>query len=118
MVPDIPAFDVVLAHKLYTALLKPVESGWQSAKSLIVVTNGALGELPLALLPTAPAQVDAQAEPYFSGYRNVPWLARTHAVTVVPSASALVTLRQLPPGAANRDRLIGFGDPFFNAVFS
>ncbi|HEX4409208.1 MAG TPA: CHAT domain-containing protein [Xanthobacteraceae bacterium] len=115
MVPDIPAFDVGLAHKLYTALLKPVESGWQSSKSLIVVTNGALGELPLALLPTAPAQVDAQAEPFFSGYRNVPWLARTHAVTVVPSASALVTLRQLPAGAAGRDKLIGFGDPFFNA---
>ena len=54
-------------------------------------------------------------KPLFAGYRNVPWLARTHAVTVVPSASALVTLRRLPPGSPSRDKLIGFGDPYFNA---
>ena len=39
-------------------------------KSLIVVTNGALGELPLGLLPTAPSQIDAQAKPLFAGYRE------------------------------------------------
>ncbi len=44
---DIPPFDLALAHELYTLLLKPVEAGWQPAKSLIVVTNGALGLLPL-----------------------------------------------------------------------
>jgi CHAT domain-containing protein len=112
---DIPPFDVTLAYELYSLLLKPVEAGWQSARSLIVVTNGALGELPLGLLPTTPSQVDAAAEPYFSGYRNVAWLARTHAVTMIPSASALVTLRHLPPGSLSRDKLIGFGDPYFNA---
>jgi CHAT domain-containing protein len=115
MVADIPAFDVSLAYQLYSQLLKPVAAGWQGSKNLIVVTNGALGELPLGLLPTAPAQVDAQAQPLFSGYRSVPWLARTHAVTVVPSAAALVTLRHLPAGAPGRDMLIGFGDPYFNA---
>ena len=115
MVSDIAPFDLPLAYDLYATLLKPVEAGWKPAKSLIVVTNGALGELPLSLLPTAPSQVDAQANPPFSGYRSVPWLARTHAVTVVPSASALVMLRRLPPGSPNRERLIGFGDPYFNA---
>ena len=38
----------------------------------------------------------------FAGYRDVPWLARTHAVTMVPSAAALRTLRQLPPGSPTR----------------
>jgi CHAT domain-containing protein len=113
-VGDIPPFDLALAYDLYAALLKPVEAGWQGAKSLIVVTNGALGELPLGLLPTAPAQVDIHAEPLFAGYRDVPWLARSHAVTVIPAASALVTLRHLPPGSPNRETLIGFGDPYFN----
>ncbi len=115
MVSEIPPFDLTLAYGLYTSLLKPVEAAWQPAKSLIVVTNGALGELPLGLLPTAPSQVDPNAKPLFAGYRDVPWLARTHAVTVVPSASALVTLRHLPPGSADRDKLIGFGDPYFNS---
>ena len=113
-VSEIPPFDLGLAYELYGMLLKPVEAAWRPAKSLIVVTNGALGELPLDLLPTAPAQVDMQAKPLFAGYRNVPWLARTHAVTVIPSASALVTLRHLPPGSSTRDKLIGFGDPYFS----
>jgi tetratricopeptide (TPR) repeat protein len=114
MVNEIPPFDLTLAYELYSLLLEPVDSGWQSAKSLIVVTNGALGELPLGLLPTAPSQVDSKAKPLFAGYRDVPWLARNHAVTVIPSASALVTLRRLPPSSPNRETLIGFGDPYFN----
>jgi CHAT domain-containing protein len=114
-VGEIPPFDLALAYELYSLLLKQVEIGWKSARSLIVVANGALGELPLGLLPTAPAQVNPQAKPLFAGYRNVQWLARSHAVTVVPSAAALVTLRRLPPGAPGRDTLIAFGDPYFNA---
>jgi len=114
MISDIPPFDLKLAYELYGLLLKPVEAGWKQAKNLIVVTNGALGLLPLSLLPTAPAQVTEGDGPLFSGYRQVPWLARTHAVTMVPSAAALRTLRQIPPGSAKRERLIGFGDPIFS----
>ena len=113
-IEQIPAFNVGEAHELYATLLAPVESGWKGAKNLVVVTNGALGELPLGLLPTENVQVDMQAQPLFAGYRNVPWLARSHNVTVVPSAAAFLTLRSLPPGSANRESLIGFGDPYFS----
>ena len=44
----------------------------------------------------------------------MPWLARSHAVTLVPSSSALQTLRKLPPGKSSRQELIAFGDPYFN----
>jgi CHAT domain-containing protein/tetratricopeptide (TPR) repeat protein len=111
---DIPPFDLAQAYELYGLLLKPVEAGWKPANSLIVVTNGAIGLLPLSLLPTAPAQVTSNAEPLFAEYRGVPWLARTHAVTMVPSAAALRTLRQLPPGSQGREQMIGFGDPIFS----
>jgi CHAT domain-containing protein len=114
MISDIPEFDLKLAYELYSILLKPVESGWTSAKNLIVITNGALGLLPLSLLPTAPSEVKLDDDPLFSGYRNVPWLARTHAVTTVPSAAALRTLRNLPAGKPNRGELIAFGDPYFS----
>ncbi|UWU95263.1 CHAT domain-containing protein [Bradyrhizobium sp. CB1015] len=114
MISDIPPFDLKLGYELYELLLKPVESGWKPAKNLIVVTNGALGLLPLSLLPTAPAEVAADEDPLFVGYRNVPWLARTHAVSTVPSAAALRTLRQLPPGKPGRGDLVAFGDPYFN----
>jgi CHAT domain-containing protein len=115
LISYIPPFDLSVAYELYSFLLKPVEAGWKTAKSLVVATNGALGELPLSVLTTEPSHIDAQANPLFAGYRNVPWLARSHAVTMIPSASALVTLRRLPPGAPQRDKLIAFGDPYFSA---
>ena len=114
MISDIPTFDLALGYELYSILLKPVEGGWKPAKNLVVVTNGALGLLPLSLLPTAAAEVKTDDDPLFSSYRNVPWLARTHAVTLVPSAAALQTLRKLPPGKSSRQDLIAFGDPYFS----
>ncbi|CAN5725455.1 tetratricopeptide repeat protein [soil metagenome] len=113
-ISDIPVFDTNLAHELYGLLLKPVESVWRPARSLIVATNGALGLLPLGVLPTAPAVLGADSGAAFANYRAIPWLARSHAVTMMPSAGALRTLRQLPPGSPRRDALIGFGDPLFN----
>ncbi|MBV9982113.1 MAG: CHAT domain-containing protein [Bradyrhizobium sp.] len=114
MISDIPPFDLRLAYELYQLILKPVEAGWKPAKNLIVVTNGALGLLPLSLLPTAPAEAKADDDPLFAGYREVPWLARTHAVATIPSAAALRTLRQLPPGRPDREEIVGFGDPYFS----
>lgn len=116
VVSEIPRFDLTLAHELYRLLLAPVEASWKPAKNLIIITNGALGLLPLSLLPTAAAAVAETDEPPFTGYRNVAWLARTHAVTMVPSAAALRTLRQQPPGSDKREQLIGFGDPWFSAA--
>jgi CHAT domain-containing protein len=114
MISDIPAFDLNLAYDLYAALLKPTEANWRPTKNLIVVTNGALGLLPLSLLPAEPSRIDPNDDPLFSSYRKVPWLARTHAVTLVPSISALLTLRKLPVGTASRQQMIGFGDPLFS----
>jgi CHAT domain-containing protein len=114
MISDIPPYDLALAYEIYSLLLKPVETGWKPANNLIVVTNGALGLLPLSLLPTAPAEVKQGEEPAFASYRNVPWLARRHAVTMVPSVAALRTLRQLPRGSDVREQIIGFGDPIFS----
>src|ERR1700730_12061617 len=75
MIADIPPFDLKLGFELYSLLLKPVEAGWKSAKNLIVVTDGALGLLPLSLFPTAPSGITSDDDPLFSSYRNVPWLA-------------------------------------------
>jgi len=114
MISDIPPYDLKLAYDLYSTLLKPAEADWKPAKKMIVVTNGALGLLPLSLLPMAPSEINLDDDPLFSGYRKVPWLARTYAVTMVPSITALATLRRLPPGTASRQELIGFGDPVFS----
>jgi CHAT domain-containing protein len=111
---DIPAFDVKLAHALYQILLQPVEAGWRDAKSLLVVPDRALGQIPFALLVTAPHELNAKGEPLFAAYRAVPWLLRQMAVTQLPSVNSLITLRKVPPGDARRLPFIGFGDPWFS----
>ncbi len=111
---EIPPFDVALAHGLYATLLQPIEDAWRPARNLIVVTNGALGFLPLGLLPTAPTELAPDPSLLFAEYRGVPWLARDHAVTVMPSVSALRALRTTAVADTHREKLIGFGDPYFN----
>ncbi|MFQ5757850.1 MAG: CHAT domain-containing protein, partial [Acidiferrobacterales bacterium] len=111
---DIPTFDVKLAYKLYTALLKPVEAAWKTSKRLLVVVHGPLGQLPLSVLPTTRVNVGKQRPPLFARYRHVPWLARTHTITVLPSVASLITLRSLPPLKTKRRPFAGFGDPYFS----
>ena len=111
---DIPDFDVAAAHGLYTALLEPVKAGWQGSKSLLAVSDGPLGYLPLGVLPTADTALPGSAGALFSNYQAIPWLVRSHAVTVLPSVASLKTLRGVPAGDAARKAFIGFGDPYFN----
>ena len=112
---EIPDFEVDIAFGLYEELLEPVKDGWKDAESLLVVAHGPLGYLPFAVLPTAAAALRPAAEVLFANHQGVPWLARTHAVTVLPSVASLKTLRSLPPPAAERRAFAGFGDPFFSA---
>ena len=111
---DIPDFDLRLAYRLFRQLLAPVEIAWRPAKSLIVSANGALGQLPFSILPTAKSRLSDAEGPLFSSYRKVPWLARTHSVTFVPSASSFITLRSARGGRIAGKPFIGFGDPIFN----
>ena len=110
---EVPAFDVAGAYDLYAALLEPVKGGWWDAESLFVVAHGPLGYLPFSVLPTGPVEAVADTVPAFAGYRDIPWLARTHVVTVLPSVASLQSLRALGPGDPSRRALAGFGDPFF-----
>ena len=111
---DIPAFDVARAHRLYAALLEPVAEAWRGADTLLIVADGGLAQLPFGLLPTRAVALGAEHGALFAHYRQVPWLIRSHAITVLPSVTALATLRAVPPGDPDRRPFIGFGDPLFN----
>lgn len=112
----LPEFDVTVAHQLYRTLLEPVSAGWRSARRIVVAPHGPLAGLPLDVLVTAPSSAARNGGVPFSEYRAVPWLARTHAVTVVPSVSSLVTLRTLPASTRPRRAMAGFGDPYFSTA--
>ncbi|MBM3540760.1 MAG: CHAT domain-containing protein, partial [Alphaproteobacteria bacterium] len=114
-IEEIPAFDVAAAHGLYKAFLEPVAPSWQGAKTLLVVPHGAWGFLPLSVLPTKAAPLKKDGQIAFASYREVAWLARSHAVANLPSAASLKALRALPAASAQRQAFVGFGDPWFNA---
>lgn len=107
-------FDTSISHRLYSDLLRPVETSWKDASSLIIVPHRALGQMPFSLLVTAPAEVGGDTSARFDSYRTVPWLLRKAAVTQLPSVNALTALRALPPATGYRHEFIGFGDPYFS----
>lgn len=111
---DIPDFDVKLAHRLFATLLGPTFNSWSNKKKLIVVADGPLGQLPFSLLPTRETNLAEDKQVLFANYKEVPWLARTHAITVMPSVASLVALRALPETIVAQRPFVGFGDPIFS----
>lgn len=113
-VNDVPAFNVEGSYRLYQSILGPVEKGWIGAKNLVVITNGALGYFPFGLFPTQDVKL-VKANELFAEYRKVPWLIKTHTVTMTPSTSAFKAIRTAKPASQSRS-FAGFGDPIFQAV--
>lgn len=109
------AFDTDAGVELYDELLGPVREAWRGADTLLVVSNGALAQLPFSLLPTAKPAAATDGGLPLARFKAVPWLVREIAVAYLPSVSALVTLRALPAGDARRAPFAGFGDPDFGA---
>ncbi len=106
----IPVFDVGLAHALYKALLEPVARGWKGAKDLLVVAHGPLGQLPFSLLVTAKAEVKDGNRALFSGYKDVPWLIRSHSVTTLPTVGSMMALLRRSSRHASRRRRYSSSD--------
>lgn len=112
----IPPYDLRVAYEqLYLPLLKPLEPAFAGAKSLLVVADGPLAQLPWAVLPTepAPAAAPGAAGLRFAEYSRAPWLIRRQAVAHLPSATALVALRRMTPAAPAPRPFVGIGDPVF-----
>lgn len=105
----LPPYDHSRAHALYQALFGKVVDLIEG-KHLIVVPTGPLGKLPLHVLVTEtprrnPIAILRGASP------GISWLARQHAITILPAVSSLRALRRV--GAPSRATLpmVGFGNP-------
>jgi CHAT domain-containing protein len=111
---DIPPYDTDGSYALYEKLLLPVREGWKDARDLLVIANEPLSRLPLDVLTTAPFKRPADEKLLFDSYRKAPWLIGQVSITMVPSASSLISLRSLPEGPSHRKAFAGFGDPIFS----
>lgn len=104
-------FDVHRANQLYTELFGEIESVIGD-KELLIVPTGSLTQLPFHVLVTqSPAAVPPAS---FSEYRDVAWLMRKHATTVLPTVSSLHALRKLLTESRASEAYVGFGDPLLD----
>lgn len=108
-----PAFPFDVGHQLYASLLAPVEGAWKGARELIVIPHGALDQLPLAVLTTAPFQPERGAGDG-DWMARAPWLIKDVAISRLPAAMAVQGLRSRRQGPAAAHAFIGFGDPVFS----
>src|ERR1700683_3279757 len=99
-------FDTQASFELYQQVLGPVEDMIAAKPRWSLVVNGALTSLPPQLLITR--------DPAGKELRDVDWLLRTHAVTVLPSVGSLKVLRGKSAMADAAKPLIGFADPVFD----
>ena len=78
----------------------------------MIVPQGALTQLPFQVLLTeAPS---AAPPPAATGYRDTAWLARKHAMSLLPAVSSLKALRELAKESGASEPYIGFGDPLLD----
>jgi CHAT domain-containing protein len=98
-------FDHIRAHKLYTALFGEV-ADLIKGKHLLLVPSGPLTQLPFQVLVTE--------TPTTSQHRSIRWLARNHALTVLPAVSSLKALRRVSKPSMAQYPIIGFGNPLLD----
>ena len=105
---DIRPFNRTNAFDLYQKLFKPAEPLLEGVRHIFVVPDGPLQSLPLGVLVTEEPQGSFED---FGGYRQVPWLARRYAMTVLPSVSSLRALRAFAKRSKATKPFLGIGDP-------
>jgi CHAT domain-containing protein/Tfp pilus assembly protein PilF len=99
-------FDAALAYKIYQETFAAFGEKIAAKKRLSIVTNGALTSLPPQLLITK----DASGK----SLKEMDWLIRSHAITVLPSVASLKILRSGSQTSSARKPIIAFADPVFS----
>lgn len=107
-------FDIVAARRLFVDLAGPAAARLAAAKSIVFEPDGAMLRLPVNLLVTDDASVDAykarQAQKNADefDFTRTAWLGRKADISTAVSARAFRDTRAVAPSTAPRDYL-GFG---------
>jgi CHAT domain-containing protein/Tfp pilus assembly protein PilF len=105
-IAQVMRFDSEMAYKIYRATFGVFADKLASKKRLSIITNGALTSLPPQLLVTK--------EPGGKKLKELDWLVRSHAITVLPSVASLKVLRGGSQASSARKPMIAFADPVFS----
>ena len=101
-------FDIQAAYELYKKLFEPFRNELRTVKHLILIADGAMQNLPPAVLIDSLPNEHPES---FGDFQTLGFLGRKYAFSISPSVSSFVALRQ----AATRSRaelpFFGVGDP-------
>ncbi|MEZ5923637.1 MAG: CHAT domain-containing tetratricopeptide repeat protein [Hyphomicrobiaceae bacterium] len=106
--------DLNASFELYRELLgaSTIEAALAGKSHLVLIPSGALTGLPFQLLVTeAPADLSGPDR-----FRKASWLIREHALSVLPTISALKTLKSRPAAGDARLPYLGIADPVFKPL--
>jgi CHAT domain-containing protein len=111
--PHLAPFQAARAYALYEKLIGAAEPLLTGLHNLLVVPDGALQSLPMAVLVTRPPQQDPER---IEDHRNIAWLARDYAVTVLPAVSSLRALREFGTAEHASAPFLGIGNPMLSGA--
>jgi CHAT domain-containing protein/tetratricopeptide (TPR) repeat protein len=107
-----PSFDRGTAFALYQSLVAPVQPVLAEASRVLVVADGPIASLPLAVLVGAEPQGD-DGDP--KALTDTEWLAKRYAFATLPGVQSLAGLRdRVTP--SDRAGFAGFGAPDFGGT--
>ena len=99
--------SVRVLHDLYQSVFGPATPHLAGVRHMMVVPSGPLQSLPFGMLVAMPPpEIRSNAD-----YRQVDWLAKHYAVSVLPSVSSIQAFRQFAKAGGSQEPFAGFGDP-------
>ncbi len=113
-----PTYNLLMAHDLHVKLFGDLSAAMAGKAHILFVPTGPLISLPPHVLITKAPKAAARGAHPASIYRDAAWLARSHAVSVLPSVQSLKALAVATQDRSSEHSMFGFGDPVFNAAKS
>ncbi len=104
--------SVGVLHDLYKNIFAPALPHLVGVKHVMVVQSGPLQSLPFSMLVVSPPpKIKSDAD-----YRQVDWLVRHYALSVLPSVSSIQAFRQFTKTNTAQEPFAGFGDPLIGGT--
>ncbi len=113
-----PTYNLLLAHDLHAKLFGGLSAAMAGKTHILFVPTGPLISLPPHVLVTKAPKPAARGTHPASVYREAAWLARSHAVSILPSVPSLKALAAATQNGTSEPSMFGFGDPVFNPTKS
>ncbi len=102
-----PAYELEDAYYLYQKTFALFESELKNKKHVITVLDGAMQNIPPAILVIGKPEI--KSDPI--DYRKIDFIGHKLAFSIFPAASSLVSLRRLEKKSQATKAFIGIGDP-------